>query len=143
VFLSAKNVILENWEGLILTNKVNINIWGRSFELEVKYDCYAGEEVLSKQVEAIDSFVKNEKNIAESLCEVKKYCKKNNSEEIGTNLIDNIFKYVIPDYLYVVRDMTKYVVAVMCNYKYNIENGIAVVFENDHYTMIGKQDIIL
>ena len=33
--------------------------------------------------------------------------------------------------------------AIMCNYKFDMENGIAVVFENEKFSDIGKQDIIL
>lgn len=124
-------------------NKEKIEIWGRKLELGIKYDCYTGEEVLDSQKEALEAFLKSEENIASSLQEVKKYCLGQNREEIGNSDIENIFKYVAPKYLYVVRNTDRHIVSVMCNYKFDQENGIAVVFENEKFSKIGRQDIIL
>lgn len=124
-------------------NKIKLLIWGREFEIGVTYDCYSGEEVLESQNVALDSFIQASEAIAESLEEVKRYCISENQEEIGTDTIENIFKYVIPKYLYVVRNEKKHVISIMCNYKFDPENGIAVVFEDEKFVKIGKQDIIL
>lgn len=124
-------------------SKVKMTIWGREVELEVRYDCYSGEKVLESQTEAIDAFLNLNSEADFSLEEVKKYCIKMNREEIGTVAIANIFKYVAPKYLYVAREKEKRVVAIMCNYKFDVENGIAIVFENEQFSKIGKQDIIL
>lgn len=124
-------------------NKVKLLIWGREFEIEIKYDCYTGEEVLESQKDAIKAFLKSEKDIAESLERVKNYCLAQNKEDIGESEIANIFKYVAPKYLYVIRNTDKHIISIMCNYKFDQENGIAVVFENEKFHKIGKQDIIL
>lgn len=125
-------------------NKVKTAIWGRDFEIGIEYDCYTGETVLATQKEAIDKIVANKNAIDSALDRVKEYCLKNNKEEFaGVSKIENIFKYVIPKYLYVKRDDSKRIVAIMCNYKFDVENGIAVVFENEKFSDIGKQDIIL
>ena len=75
--------------------------------------------------------------------EVKKYCICNNKDEIGADTIKKNFKYVEQKYFYVVRDDAKHIIAIMCNYKFDSENGIAIVFENEKYSRIGKQDLIL
>ena len=124
-------------------SKEKMTIWGRELELEIEYDCYSGEDVLDSQKEAVEAFLGAGKNVDASLEEVKKYCLKNNKCEIGADSIENIFKYVAPKYLYVVRDDAKHIIAIMCNYKFDSENGIAIVFENEKYSRIGKQDIIL
>ena len=49
----------------------------------------------------------------------------------------------MPKYLYVARDNENHIVAIMCNYRYDEENGIAIVFKNEKFLQIGKQDIIL
>ena len=49
----------------------------------------------------------------------------------------------MPKYLYIVRSEAKRVVSIMCNYRFDPENGIAVVFEDEKFSKIGKQDIIL
>ena len=124
-------------------NKVKISIWGREFDMDVIYDCYSGEEVLLSQKDAVKAFIKSEKTISESLDKVKEYCLLENMEEIGSHSIENIFKYVVPKYLYILNDNKKHVVSIMCNYKFDLENGIAVVFENEQFSRIGKQDSIL
>lgn len=48
----------------------------------------------------------------------------------------------MPKYLFVKREINKHVVA-MCNYKFDMEHGIAVVFENEMFSKIVSQDIIL
>ena len=124
-------------------NKVNISIWGREFDLDITYDCYSGEEILESQKDAVEQFTHADLAIMESLEDVKKYCLAENGEEIGTDAIENIFKYVMPKYLYIVRSEAKRVVSIMCNYRFDPENGIAVVFEDEKFSKIGKQDIIL
>lgn len=124
-------------------NKVKMMIWSREYELDVIYDCYEGEEILDSQIDAVKAFSISEKAIESSLEKVKNYCLEMNHEEIGSNNIENIFKYVVPKYLYVPREKEKHVVAIMCNYRFDPENGIAVVFENERFKEIGMQDIIL
>lgn len=130
-------------EVAILMSKEKITVWGREFDMEVKFDCYSGEEVLEIQKDAVAAFLKSQDAIEASLNQVKQYCLKNNKAEIGNDSIENIFKYVAPRYLYVARNKEKHIVAIMCNYKFDTENGIAVVFENEKFSKVGMQDIIL
>lgn len=130
-------------EEVISMSKEKITMWSREFDMEVKYDCYSGEEILQIQRDAIGAFLKSGAAIDAALDQVKQYCLKNNRVDIGSDSIENIFKYVAPKYLYVARNKEKRVVAIMCNYKFDPENGIAVVFENEKFSKIGMQDIIL
>ncbi len=114
-------------------------IWGRQFELKLIYDCYAGEEVLPLQKEAFESFSKNATAINESQKAVEKYCLTENKKDIGLDQIDNIFKYVMPESIFVKRDGR---IALMCRYKFD-EHGIAVVFKGGKCESVGMQDIIL
>lgn len=134
---------MQRMEEVILMSKEKMSIWGREFEMEVMYDCYVGEEVLDSQKEALAHFLKAKDGIEASLEEVKKYCLEQNGAEIGDGTITNIFKFVAPKYLYVARTVGKHIVAVMCNYKFDQENGIAVVFEDGKMNRIGRQDIVL
>lgn len=124
-------------------NKIKIMLWGREFNLDIAYDCYNDEKVLESQKMAIQALLNISDELDSSLEKVKAYCLSNNKEEIGTDGIENIFKYVAPKYLFVPRDEKKQVVAIMCNYKFDAESGIAIVFENGKYKEIGKQEIIL
>lgn len=124
-------------------NKVTMKIWDRIFVLKVDYDCFRGEELLQIQKDAIQQFVGSEEKISASLPEVKEYCLKQNADDIGSEDIENIFKYVLPKSLYAKREDDKRVVALMCDYKFDMEHGLAVIFENEKVKAIGAQDIAL
>ena len=60
--------------------------------------------------------------------------------------IDNIFKYVIHKSIFIPIDNNrnhKRVFALMCNYIFDMEHGLALIFENEQFKEMGPQDIIL
>ena len=123
-------------------NKEAFVIWGRRFELSIQYDCYGDEDILPAQEDAYALFRSEADRILFSDQDIKRYCLEKNKEEIGKN-IDNIFKYVMPVSIFVKREKEKHVVALLCDYKFDMEHGIAIVFENEKLNQIGIQDIIL
>ena len=120
-----------------------ITIWDRAFELSVVYECYAGEEVLESQREAFALLEDNAAEVAESLKAVKKYVRKTGAGQLADDAIENIFKYVMPKSIFVPHSKKHRIAAIMCNYKFDMEHGIAVVFENGKFKKIGAQDIVL
>lgn len=120
-------------------------IWDRKFNIDIVYDVYSGEEILPYQKMALETFLRNYKSLVDSTLEdVKNYCLENNEKEIGQKAIDNIFKYVIPKALFVKRTkQKKQIVALLCDYKFNPDDGLAIVFENNQMSEIGTQNIIL
>lgn len=124
-------------------NKCRISIWERWFELPLMYECYAGEEVLESQKEAHAMLEDNAKEVAESLEQVKQYVKETGTVQLVDNEIENIFKYVMPKSIFVPHSKKHRTVAIMCNYKFDMEHGIAVVFENGQFKKVGPQDIVL
>lgn len=118
-----------------------LNVWGRNFKLEIIYDVFTGEEVLDEQIAALSEFLKKKDVLLQDPTPVKEYCISDRGEEVGGS-IDNIFKYVIPTSLYIKRETKNRVVALLCNYKFDIEHGLAIVFENEKLKEIGNQDII-
>ena len=125
-----------------MTN-TNIEIWGRKFNLKIEYDCCEGDDILPTQVTAIENLREAKSAIFDAKEKVEAYCLSKNHYEIGADHIENIFKYVMPKYLFVRRTEAKRIVAIMCNYRFDTENGIAVVFENEKLIQVGNQDIIL
>lgn len=124
-------------------NKCKISIWGREFVLPVIYECYDGEEVIESQKEAFTQFKENSKKMNDSLEWVKQYIKKTSDAQQVDNEIENVFKFVIPKSIFIPHRKSHLTVAIMCNYKFDMEHGIAVIFEKGRFKEIGSQDIVL
>jgi hypothetical protein len=124
-------------------NNIKTTIWGRDFTLDIVYDCYEGETVLEDQKNAALAFADAKEAVDFSLVKMKEYCLAANPKDIENGKIENIFKYIMPKYLYVERVEKKHIVALMCNYKFDPEHGIAVLFENEVFSKICKQDEVL
>ena len=137
--MNAKFVIKE---GVRLMNKT-MTIWERQYDLPVVFDCFDNEEVLPIQKQALEAFLKAENTIQESKKQLEKYILNDEYAEIEGNSIDNIFKYVIPTDLYIPRTPETRTVALLCDYRFDEEHGIAIVFENEQFKEIGEQDIVL
>ena len=73
---------------------------------------------------------------------VKAYVKKTADSQIGLP-IENIFKYVVPKKVFVPHSKKTSKVAIMCNYKFDMEHGIAVIFENGKFHGVDTQDAVL
>lgn len=123
-------------------NKIQLNLWNREFDLFVSYSCYPGEEITDVQKNAVIHFENNTNCVLNILDELKQYVEKTCHNEIKASEIDNIFKYVMPQSLFVPRT-DKEEIAIICNYKFDKEHGIALVFEKGKLKEIGAQDIIL
>lgn len=128
-----------------LMSKVSLNIWGRPLDLDIEYDCYEGEEILDSQKKAYELFVNCSSELFETAYfEAVNYCYKTNRADIVEDKIDNIFKYVKPKAIYIKRgtfDERK--VAIICAYKFNPDDGMAIVFRNEKFWEIGSENIIL
>jgi hypothetical protein len=126
------------------TKDISLKIWGKSLTLKIEFDIYKGEEVTSTQENARDLFLKNaEKLINDCKTDVEKYCLKQNKNDINDD-IDNILKYVKPKSIFIKRtENNDRVVAVLCSYKFNPDDGIAIIFKNENFLKIGTENIIL
>lgn len=122
-------------------SKSILKIWERDFELNVVYECYPGEEVLDSQRRAFEQICTT--NIIDTALDYVKAYVENTAASPIELPIDNIFKYVMPKSIFVPHNKKSSVIAIMCNYKFDAEHGIAVVFENGKYKEVGSQDIIL
>ena len=126
-----------------MTDSINIEIWGRKFSLAIVYDCYTGENITQKQRDAFKRFSLNRKWIDNAKEKVESFCKEEVENDTENQKKDNIFSYVKPVDIFVKRDIDKPRVAIMCKYKYDLEHGLAVVFDSDGNVTVGIQDIII
>lgn len=124
-----------------MNNIITRTVWGREFKMSIVFQNFPGEEVTSNQEAVVSTLEDLQLDAALDL--LKDYILKWNAEEVESPDIINIFKYVIPKSFLIPREKEKRVVALMCNYKFDMEHGIAVVFENEKIKAVGPQDIIL
>lgn len=125
-------------------NRVKLSIWGREIEIKVVYDCFDNETISSEQKKALEQLISCPNLFEKTKQFVISYCLEKNAKEIGSNSIENIYKYVRPTSLYVVRSRNQQrVVALLCDYKFDTDNGLAIVFKDEEFFKIGTQDIIL
>ena len=122
-------------------SKSVLKIWGREFELNIAYECYPGEEVLDSQ-RAEFELLKTTDVVESALESVQEYVIKTAGEQIEAP-IENIFKYVMPKSVFVPHNKKSPSVAIMCNYKFDMEHGIAVVFEHGKYVRVETQETFL
>ena len=126
-----------------LMTSLTRDIWGRDFNLPVRFEDLDDEGITENQWAAYGRIIIKWAAIDGSLAKVKQYCQEQDSERLGDRAIDNIFRYVMPQYLFVSETEDQRQVALMCNYRFDPEHGLAIVFENEKLVGIGPQDIIL
>jgi len=110
-------------------SKIKAEIWGREFELPIIVKKFSGEDSTETQKEAVERFKNNLQLIDAAKPEVEKYILEN-------GLKDNGITVAVPQ-------VKERVVAVMCDFKFDMENGLAIVFENEKFKEVGYQDLVL
>lgn len=123
-------------------NKQKIKIWGRSFELPVMIKEYDDNGATDVQKDACCKMGDGSILWDSSKDGVEKYILKNGLKENGIKEVDNIFKYVMPKSIYIPQT-SKRTVGILCDYKFDKEHGLAIVFENEKYKKVGLEDIII
>lgn len=119
-------------------------IWGREMTLPMVFDCYEGEKVLPYQRAALRWFLEDLTPLNAALPAVEEYCRAVDWEEFGDRPVENIFRYVMPQQIFVKRtDDDSRVVGLLCAYRFDAENGLAVVFRNEALERVGTQNIVL
>lgn len=124
-------------------SKIQMEIWGRQFNIDIYYKKFQGKEITGNQKETYAKFIAVNDVIEKSKSEVIAYIENKYSEYLPEEKIENIFKYVIPKTLYVPKENKKRVVILLCDFKFDIEHGLAVVYENERFKEIVSQDEVL
>lgn len=124
-------------------SKEKMTIWGREFELDVCMECYPGETVLDSQENALTELLKATDSIETAKKQVEEYVIANNKRSFPDGKMDNIFRYVMPVSIFVPHNKKRSLAAILCNYRFDMEHGQAIVFENGVFQSVGPQDSIL
>ena len=121
-------------------NKIDINIWNRDFSLTIALQEYPGIEVTSKQVETLDSV--GTIDFMPALNAAKGYVRERNGKELSEPEITNIFRYIMPNHFYIPRRPDGLVI-LMCDYRFDPEHGLAVVFADGQFKKVCTEDEVL
>ena len=124
-------------------SKEKMTIWGRDFELDVCMECYPGETVLDSQENALTALLKAADSIETAKKQVEEYVMANNKHSFPDGKMDNIFRYVMPVSILVPHNKKRSLAAILCNFRFDMEHGLAIVFENGAFQSVGPQDSIL
>ncbi len=122
---------------------ITIEIWGRTFQLDIMSNFYENQDLSPKQTAALNHFLSNLNWIEKSKIDVENYCKFDVENDDENNKKDNIFSYVKPKCIFVEDNVKVPRVALLLHYRYDPEHGIAVVFDKHGKVTVGIQDIIL
>ena len=102
------------------------------------------EEISLVQKKTYSEFMDNIKEIFnKTFNALKDYCSKNYNISLNET---NFYKYIVPKQIYIKRESNgnNYCrLAILCNFKEDVENGLAVVCKNNEIIEVGMQDIIL
>ncbi len=119
----------------------HLKVWGRDFDVEVLYEEYEGEERSPVQDAALKGILANWEVVDSSLDEVKRFCIEWYPKELeaisGDRAIDNIFRYVMPESLFVLRREDVRAVELFCRSRLDPEHGLAVYFKNEAFAGVG------
>ena len=124
-------------------NKITMKIWGREFDIEVYIRKSQNSDIAFLQEEAYNKFMESQSIIDEAEKSLISYIEKNYRNDLTENKVENIFKYVIPKTLFLPRMVKERTVVLLCDFKFDIEHGLAVVFENEKFKEIVSQDEVL
>lgn len=121
--------------------KKNLKIWGRNFNIPIDFDIYDGENPSGEQISRLNRFL-SKPEILSDMKKISDFCAKDGAS-ITNNKVDNIFKYVHPRTLLVSNSSNEKYIALLCDYKFDEEHGIAVIFKNNKCVDIVQQDEVL
>lgn len=118
-------------------------VWGREFDLGVRFEDLDNEGVSDAQWDAYGHIIAAWSAVDDALSRVKEYCIEQNPDKLCDDTFGSVFRCVIPKDLFIPKTAGRRTVALMCNYRFDPEHGLAIVFEDEMLAGIGPQDIVL
>lgn len=121
----------------------HVVLWGRKFDLRISYDYYDDDEIPNDMASARDRIFGSWDKVDNALPELKRYCLIQDTDDVerlyGSKSIDNIFRIAVPDYLFIQQSAQVRTVALMLNYRFDPEDGLALLFKDEELVSICPQ----
>lgn len=124
-------------------SKERITFGGREFQLEVCLECYPGETVLETQNKALADLLDNQAELYAAAEQMKNYLISENESEFPDGVVGDIFQYVSPELIFIPHEENRRRSAILCEYRFDEEHGLAIIFEDGKFVRIGPQDLIV
>ena len=120
-----------------------MTLWGKTVSLPVSYNLYPGEEILPAQEEALRWLLTDTAAKAAAKRHAERYIRKDPAAELPPEGITNLFDWVTPTAVFIPHENNRLTAAILCEYAFDPEHGLAVVFDGGKFKAVGPQDIIL
>ncbi len=118
-------------------------LWGRELKLEIVFDAFEGEDVLPIQEDALHSILDSWNAVNNSKTDVRTYCLQESPSDAKFIRENDILNYVLPTQLFIGRDKDHHDVYLLCEYRFDPEEGIAVRFVDERLEEVASQQIVL
>ena len=129
-------------------NKLEFSLFGRKQKLDVIASGFYNDGKLTSGQKKVKASLKNVK-FNSALGPLRKYIQDNDSDYLkeydpSDHKIKNPYRYVKPKDIYISSDLAKKnSFAMLCNYRFDPEHGIAIIYENGKCKHVVHQDYVL
>lgn len=129
-------------ERIDMDNKIQTSLWGAGVELDVYFEQLDYDEPTEVQLDAFARVDEVWAQVDAAVPHIIDYVR-DEAANLGNSVEENgVFELVHPTTLFIAESEQR-VVAILCEFDYDPEHGLAVVFENERFKEVGAQDIVL
>lgn len=125
-----------------MTDTVKANLWGSEVELDVYFEQLDFEEPTDAQLDAFSRVDAIWPHADDAIPCIVEYLKKE-AVEIGAHFEEDSWRSLVHPTTLFVAESDDRTVAILCEFDFDSEHGLAVVFEDEQFTAVGSQDIVL
>lgn len=125
-----------------MTGTVKANLWGSEVELDVYFEQLDFEEPTDVQLDAFARADAIWPHADDAIPSIIDYLKKE-ALEIGAHFEEDSWRSLVHPTTLFVAESDNRTVAILCEFDFDPEHGLAVVFEDEQFTAVGSQDIVL
>ena len=118
-------------------------LWGKDVELGIDFDVMPDEAPYDEQRAILQSLVENWSVVEDSKGSVESYCSSTDPEHSTYFETHDINDYVIPKTIWVKHRPSSKTIALLCEYRFDLEDGLAVVFEDCTFEEVCAQDEVV
>jgi hypothetical protein len=138
---------------------VDLTLFNKQYRLPIEYSDTMDDGMIEPANQVLQQFKLNLQKIAETKDdaklkefistiekakkELKKYAN-DKADDIGAKKKDNVFDTITPGMLLVHCDDDNNIeFAILCSLTYDIEHGVAIIFNNQKFIKVGSQDEVV